>query len=190
MTLDKRFLDRLAAAAEDAGLADIVYGTVSTRFGDLLVAQTEAGVCRVAFQEEPESDVLLQLASRIGPRVIASDRATAEVRSALEAYLEGERIDLSFPVDFTLVASGFQRRVLKRLQKVPRGRVMTYGEMAAAIGHPRAARAAGTALARNPIPVIVPCHRVVPADHRVGMYGGGPWRKRFLLELEGAEVRP
>lgn len=189
MRLEKRFLERLAASAVREGLTDVVYGSVETRFGRLLVAQSDSGVCRVSFQEESDGNVLSELAYGIGPRVVESATATAEVREALEAYVSGELLSFDFPIDYRLVRSDFQRRVLRRLRRVPRGKVMTYGEIAEAVGRPRAARAAGTACARNPIPLIVPCHRIVPADRTVGRYGGGPWRKKFLLELEGADVR-
>lgn len=190
MSLDRQFLERVSASAVKAGLTDVVYGVAATKVGRLLVAQSEDGVCRVAFEETPESDVLFELASAVGPRVVESAGATAQVREALEAYIEGDLTSFDVPVDFRLVGSTFHRKVLRRLQKVPRGKVMTYGQLAGAIGHPDAARATGTALARNPIPVIVPCHRVVPASLKVGNYGGAPWRKTFLLELEGAEVKP
>lgn len=189
MSLDRAFLERVSASAVKAGLTDIVYGVVNTRVGRLLVAQSEAGVCRVAFEGIPESDVLFDLATSFGPRIVESTEATREAREALESYIEGDLLRFDVPVDFGLVGSSFHRKVLRRLQKVPRGKVMTYGQLAGAIGHPKAARATGTALAQNPIPVIVPCHRVVPSSMKVGNYGGQPWRKEFLLRLEGAEVR-
>lgn len=190
MSLDRAFLERVSASAVKAGLTDIVYGAVNTRVGRLLVAQSEEGVCRVAFEGIPESDVLFELATAFGPRIVESTKATREAREALESYIEGDLLSFDVPVDLGLVGSSFHVKVLRRLQKVPRGKVMTYGQLADAIGHPKAARATGTALAQNPIPVIVPCHRVVPASMKVGNYGGDPWRKEFLLRLEGAEVRP
>jgi len=187
MSLEPRFLEDLAAAAVSEGLADVVYGTVRTPLGRMLVARSDKGLCRVAFAEESSDDVLMELAAGLGPRVVASERATKDVCDALVSYLEGERVELDFPVDLSLVASAFRRQVLlEGLGRIPRGRVITYGDIAASIGHPRAARAAGTALARNPVPIVVPCHRVVPAGGSIGNYGGSPWRKRFLLELEGA----
>lgn len=187
MSLDAAFLDRLAAAAVAEGLTDVVYGTVPTPLGTLLVAQSDRGLCRVGFGDELQDRMLAELAERVGPRVVASAEETAPAREALAAYLEGERVDLALPVDLRLVKSAFQRQVLvSGLGRIHRGQVATYGELAEAIGHPRAARAAGTALARNPVPIVVPCHRVVPAGGSVGNYGGSPWRKRFLLELEGA----
>jgi methylated-DNA-[protein]-cysteine S-methyltransferase len=187
MSLDTAFLDRLAAAAVAEGLTDVVYGTVPTPLGTLLVAQSDRGLCRIGFGDEPETRMLAELAERVGPRVVASAAGTARACEALVAYLEGEQVDLDLPVDLRLVSSAFQRQVLvSGLGRVRRGEVATYGELAEAIGHPRAARATGTALARNPVPIVVPCHRVVPAGGSIGNYGGSPWRKRFLLELEGA----
>lgn len=188
MKLDKEFLEKVASAAAASGLVDIAYGAVDTPVGRLLVAQTSKGICRVAFEEEEEGAVLQELALALGPRVVASDAETAAARDALAAYLEGDALRFDLKVDMRLVGSDFHRKVLTRLRKVGRGQVMTYGDLASAIGHPRAARATGTALAQNPIPVIVPCHRVLPASGGVGNYGGQPWRKRFLLELEGAPI--
>ena len=186
MSPTKQFLDELADAAVERGLADVTYDFVSTPIGNLLVATTERGVCRVAFEQESSDPVLEELAGGIGARVVRSAAETAAVRDALGSYLEGERVDLGFPVDFTLMHSPFRRAVLEHLRQVRRGRVVTYGELARRAGKPRAARAAGTACATNPVPIIVPCHRVLPASGGVGGYGGGVERKRFLLELEGA----
>ncbi len=124
--------------------------------------------------------------SGIGGRVVRSATETQMVRDALAAYLEGDPTELSFPVDLSLMHSGFRRTVLEHLRKVGRGHVITYGELARRAGSPRAARAVGTACATNPVPLIVPCHRVLPSGGGVGNYGGGPEKKVFLLELEGA----
>jgi methylated-DNA-[protein]-cysteine S-methyltransferase len=180
------FLDRVAAAAVDEGAADVVYGSVLTPIGRLLVAQTESGICRVAFAEESEVAVLVELAGKVSPRVVASEQTVRPALDALAAYLEGEAGELDLPVDLRLVRSEFGLKVLSALRKVPKGEVTTYGRLADVIGHPRASRATGTALGRNPVPIIVPCHRVVPGTGGIGKYGGEPWRKQKLLELEGA----
>ncbi len=186
MSPSTEFLDRLASAAVAEGLTDATYEFVSTPIGELLVATTEEGVCRVAFEQEDPSGVLEELAGTIGGRVVRSASETQQVRDALAAYLEGDPAELAFPVDFALMHSRFRRTVLEHLRKVGRGHVVTYGELARRAGSPRAARAVGTACATNPVPLIVPCHRVLPSSGGVGNYGGGPERKVFLLELEGA----
>lgn len=186
MSPTKEFLERLSTAAVDGGLTDVTYDFVVTPIGRLLVATTDRGVCRVAFQQEDSEPVLDQLASEIGARIVRSSANTEVVREALAAYLEGEQVDLTFPVDLRLTRSQFRRTVLELLRKIGRGQVVTYGELAQRAGIPRAARAVGTACATNPVPIIVPCHRVLPAGGGVGNYGGGPDRKLFLLELEGA----
>lgn len=185
MSPTEQFLQRLAAAAVEQSLTDVTYDFVGTPIGRLLVATTERGVCRVSFQQEDEGAVLDELAGKLGGRVVRSASATKRVRDALANYLEGDEVDLDFPVDLTLTQSKFRRTVLEHLQRVERGRVVTYGQLALRSGTPRAARAVGTACATNPVPVIVPCHRVLPSSGGVGNYGGGAERKRFLLELEG-----
>lgn len=188
MKLSQKFLERLGTSAVDEGLADVMYAPTTTVLGRLLVAMTPRGVCTIAFPEEPEDVVLTRIAHRAGPRVVASDTATRDIRESLAAYLEGDVASLDVPVDLSLVTSRFRRKILDELVEVGRGDVTTYGELAVRAGFPGAARAAGTACGRNPIPIVVPCHRVVPAGGGVGNYGGGVQRKRFLLELEGARV--
>jgi methylated-DNA-[protein]-cysteine S-methyltransferase len=185
MKLDPSFLERLASSAVDEGLADVVFDTVATPIGDLLVAQSTSGLCKVAFDDEPQDEVLARLARSIGPRVLVSHRETEATRESLAAYFEGDPVTFDMQVDFSLISSEFQRKVLEALADVPRGETTTYGHLADAIGHPRASRATGTALGRNPIPIVVPCHRVLPGSGSLGNYGGGPWRKEYLLRLEG-----
>jgi methylated-DNA-[protein]-cysteine S-methyltransferase len=188
--LSESFLDRLASAAVQEGLADAVYTTLSTPLGRLLVAQGERGVLRIAFEDEPEDVTLAGLAAGAGPRVVRSDRELAATRDAISAYLEGDDDTLDLPVDLSLAHGPFRRSVLEALHRqVPRGEVITYGALAAEAGNPRAVRATGTACATNPVPIVVPCHRVLPATHKLGDYGGGPERKRALLTLEGAAWR-
>jgi methylated-DNA-[protein]-cysteine S-methyltransferase len=185
MSPDQKWLERLAAEAVARGLTDVTYDFVETSIGRLLIARSDDGVCRVAFAEEEPDAVLDELAGGIGARIVRSPASVDEVGRALAGYLDGTTAALDFPVDLALTHSGFRREVLSELRAVPRGAVVTYGELAGRTGHPRAARAVGTACATNPVPIIVPCHRVVPAGGGVGSYGGGPERKRFLLHLEG-----
>ena len=185
--LPDHLLESVAAAAVREGLADAVFTRLRTPIGRLLVVQGERGVVRVAFEEEPEDRVLGEVASRLGPRIVASDRELAGARDALSAYLEGDASVLDLPVDLRFVHAPFRRAVLETLHDtVHRGEVVTYGKLAERSGNPRAFRAAATACARNPVPLVVPCHRVLPSTGGIGNYGGGAARKRTLLELEGA----
>jgi methylated-DNA-[protein]-cysteine S-methyltransferase len=188
--LSDAFLDRLASAAVREDLADAVYTTLSSPLGPLVVVQGRHGVLRIAFEGEPLDATLARVAAGVGPRIVQSDRELAATRDTLSAYLEGDDDRLDLPVDFTLVGGPFRRAVLETLHRdVHRGEVVTYGALARQAGNPRAVRATGSACATNPIPIVVPCHRVLPASGRLGNYGGGPERKRVLLRLEGAPVR-
>ena len=188
--LSDQFLDRLASAAVQEGLADAVYTTLDTPIGPLLVVQGERGVLRIAFEGEPEDVTLAGVAANVGSRLVRSDRELAATRDALSAYLEGDDDTLGLPVDLAMARGPFRRIVLDTLHReVGRGEVITYGELAREAGNPRAVRAVGTACATNPVPIVVPCHRVLPATHKLGNYGGGPERKRALLTLEGAPWR-
>lgn len=186
---DGDWRESFARRAVAEGLTDAVYDLVATPVGELLVASGERGVCRVAFADRPDEGtdaVLDELAATFGGRIVRSRAALAEVSRALVDYLEGRSARLGVAVDLRLARAPFRRTVLEELGRVPRGQVVTYAELAARAGRPRAVRAAGTACATNPVPIIVPCHRVVPSSGGVGNYGGGPERKRFLLRLEGA----
>jgi methylated-DNA-[protein]-cysteine S-methyltransferase len=188
--LSEQFLDRLASAAVQEGLADAVYTTLNSPLGRLLVVQGERGVLRIAYEGEPEDVTLAGVAAGVGPRIVRSDRELADTRDTLSAYLEGDDDQLALPVDLALARGPFRRAVLDTLHReVQRGEVITYGELAREAGNPRAVRAVGTACATNPVPIVVPCHRVLPATHKLGNYGGGPDRKRALLTLEGAPWR-
>lgn len=179
-----RLRDELAARATRAGLVDVAYGTLDSPLGELTVFVTPRGVVRVAFEDEARDELLDELAGRISPRILASAQPTDAVRRQLEAYLAGERTAFDVPLDWTLVR-GFAIGVLNATARVPYGATTTYREVAAAAGSPNAYRAAGNALGSNPIPIIVPCHRVLHASGGLGGYAGGLERKRTLLRLEG-----
>ena len=175
----------LARRADEAGLLDVAYGTLDSPLGTLIVAVTPRGVVRIAYPGESEDEVLEELAGGVSPRVLNAPERTDEARRELEAYFGGTRHEFDLPIDWSLV-HGFTRGVLEATARVPFGAVATYGEVAASAGSPRAYRAAGNALHVNPIPIVVPCHRVVPASGGIGKYGGGEERKEYLLGLEGA----
>lgn len=178
---------RLAKRAEAEGLVDVGYAWADSPFGALLVAATPRGLVRLAYEYERLEDVLEELAEALSPRILEAPGRLDAVRRELEEYFEGERNRFDVPVDWALVTAGFSRRVLQATARVPYGRVSTYGEVAKRAGSPRAARAAGNALGSNPVPIVVPCHRVIRSGGDLGGYGGGGTeRKAFLLQLEGA----
>jgi methylated-DNA-[protein]-cysteine S-methyltransferase len=179
-TLDERFRD--AAAAE--GLLDVAYDFADTPVGNLFVATTDQGLCRISFDAEPEREVE-RLARAFGVRVLRASRPIDPVRRQLDEYFEERRTAFDLDVDLRPSAE-FSRQVLMRLAKVPHGQLTTYGALAKAAGRPRAARAVGTVMNRNPIPIVLPCHRVVGSNGSLVGYGGGLDRKRLLLSLEGA----
>lgn len=176
---------RFLRQAQDQGLIDLAYAKADSPFGPLLVAVSSRGLVRLAYPNEPPEQVVEELARRISPRVLESPGPTDEVRRELAEYFEGTRRRFEVPVDWALT-HGFGRRVLRATARVPFGRVTTYREVATRAGSPRAYRAAGNALGANPIPIVVPCHRVLHSDGGLGGYTGGIERKEFLLELEGA----
>lgn len=180
-----RLTEALATRAADAGLLDVAHRTVDTPFGPLLVAATPAGLVRVAFALEDHDAVLARLAELISPRVLAAPARLDPVARQLDEYFAGRRTAFDVDVDLRL-SHGFRRRVLDHLRTVPYGRTATYTEMAVAAGSPKAIRAAGSACATNPVPIVVPCHRVVRTDGTIGQYLGGPEVKRALLAMEAA----
>jgi methylated-DNA-[protein]-cysteine S-methyltransferase len=180
------FVQRLAARANEEGLVDVAYATVDTPLGPGLMAATRKGLVRVALPNQRVEEVLDRLAREVSPRVLEFPARLDEARRELEEYFEGKRDRFELPLDWRLSHPGFYRRVLRATARVPFGEVITYGEAAQRAGSPRAVRAAGSALGSNPIPIVVPCHRVVQAGGKIGNYGGGPEMKRFLLQLEGA----
>jgi methylated-DNA-[protein]-cysteine S-methyltransferase len=174
------------AAADREGLIDVAVATVDSPVGDLLVAATPQGLVRLAF--DPER-VLDDLAERISRRVVESPVRLDPVRRELDEYFAGRRQAFDLVIDWSLTG-GFRRQVLEATARIPSGHVTTYGALAAQVGKPSAARAVGNAVGSNPVAIVVPCHRVVPAGGGVGNYGGGPERKAFLLDLEHAETSP
>jgi len=176
---DRAFRDRAAAEA----LLDVAYDLTDSPIGPLLMAATERGICEIAFDPDPESQVE-GLARLHGARVLRSPRPLDEAKRELDQYFEGKRHDFDLSVDLDAIPA-FQRLVLEELRRVPYGQVDTYGGLAARIGKPRAARAVGGALNRNPVPIVVPCHRIVGSTGKLVGYAGGLDRKQLLLELEG-----
>ena len=179
----RRLHARLASAANTAGILDVAYRTIDTPLGALLLAATETGLVRVAYAREDHDVVLEQLTHRISPRVLRVPGRLDAAAREIEEYFEGGRYVFDLPLDLQL-ASGFRRTVLTHLPDIAYGTTASYAALAAAAGNPRAVRAAGTACATNPLPVVVPCHRVVRSDGGLGQYVGGTEAKRALLTLE------
>jgi methylated-DNA-[protein]-cysteine S-methyltransferase len=180
---------RLADAALAAGSLDVAVASFGSPLGELAVAVTPKGLARVSFASEDRDEVLAELAERLSPRILESRRATDEVRRELEEYFEGRRSRFEVPVDRRLIR-GIARDVLRATSRIPFGTTSTYGEIANRIGKPRAARAVGNALGSNPIPIVIPCHRVLRSGGALGGYGGGVERKQLLLALEGGSIGP
>jgi methylated-DNA-[protein]-cysteine S-methyltransferase len=177
--------ERLAQAARAAGIEDVAFTIEQTPIGELLLAVTPRGLVKITYLDMYGADASLrELAARVSPRVIEDAAALDEPRRQLDEYFERRRRTFDLPIDWSLVG-GFGRKVLDRTARIPYGEVATYGTVARDIGKPSAARATGNALGANPIPIVVPCHRVVPTGGKIGNYGGGPERKVRLLELEG-----
>ena len=181
-----RASERAVAAASALGLTDVSYAFEPSPVGDLLVAVTPRGLVRISYNAHERADAgLEELARRVSPRVVESPAALDLVRRELDEYFDGKRTSFDIPLDWRL-HDGFGRRVLKATSRIPFGRVLTYGEVAAKAGSPRAYRAAGNALGSNRMPIVVPCHRVVATGGKLGGYTGGVERKEYLLGLEGA----
>jgi methylated-DNA-[protein]-cysteine S-methyltransferase len=176
---------RLVERASAEGLADVSYTGAESPFGTLLVASTKRGLVRVAFPEEDVDSVLERIARRLSPRIVEARAALDPVRRELEEYFAGSRQEFGVTVDWSLIGR-FGRRVLRVTSEIPYGGVLSYAEVAAEAGSPRGSRAAGNALGANPIPIVIPCHRVLRTGGALGGYGGGLDRKRWLLDLEGA----
>ena len=180
----QRSVERFRRLAEDEGLIEVAYATMDTPIGTLLLAATHAGLVRIAFAEEVD-DALVELSGALSPRLLEMPRRLHEVHEQIDRYFSKRLTDFDLELDLELVTP-FSRRVLHGTAAIPYGSYETYSQVAAGIGSPRAARAVGNAVASNPIPLVIPCHRVLRAGGTIGKYGGGVGRKRFLLELEGA----
>ncbi|MGX7732057.1 methylated-DNA--[protein]-cysteine S-methyltransferase [Rhodococcus sp. 2H158] len=176
---------RLILDAEAADLLDVAYRIVDTPVGPLLLAATPAGLVRVAYAAEDHEAVLARLAADISPRILAAPARLDAAARQLDEYFRGARTAFDLPLDLRL-ARGFRREVITHLPRIGYGRTASYAEVAAVAGSPRAVRAVGTACARNPLPVVLPCHRVVRSDGDLGRYVGGADAKRTLLRLEAA----
>ena len=180
-----RLHDRLVAGAEAGGLLDVAYRTLDSPVGPLLLAATPSGLVRVAFGIEGFDTVLEELSDRISPRILRAPARLDVAAHQLGEYFAGERRRFTVPLDHRL-SHGFRRTVLDHLTAIDYGTTASYGEVAAAVDNPRADRAVGTACATNPLPLVVPCHRVVRSDGSTGAYRGGPEAKVLLLHLEAA----
>jgi methylated-DNA-[protein]-cysteine S-methyltransferase len=178
--LDTRFRD----AAARSGLLDAGYDVVESPLGPLLVAATDRGLLRIYFDADPQEQLDL-LARAAGARVLRAPRSVDDARRELDEYFSGRRRSFDLSIDLR-GAAPFTAEVLDQLARVPYGQTATYGELALRVGHPRAARAVGTVMNRNPVPIVLPCHRVVGASGSLVGYGGGLERKEQLLRLEGA----
>ncbi len=176
---------RLAHQAQAHNLLDVAYRTVGSPFGSLLLAATPAGLVRIAYADEDHDQVLATLADKVSPRVLRARNRLDEPARQLDDYFANRRHDFDLPLDLQL-AHGFRRTVLERLPQVPYGRTVSYAQLAGDVGNPRAVRAVGTACATNPLPLVIPCHRVVRTDGSLGNYIGGTDTKRQLLQLESA----
>lgn len=176
-----------AETADRAGLVDVAYGIIETPVGPVIAGVTERGLAMLEYvREDDVGGPLAELAARISPRVLEVPARVAEVVRQLDAYFAAERRDFDLPIDWALVRGDFARAVLQATAGIPYGEVRTYAEVAGAAGNRRASRAAGNALGSNPVPIVVPCHRVVRTGGGLGGYTGGLDIKRHLLALEGA----
>jgi methylated-DNA-[protein]-cysteine S-methyltransferase len=180
----RRAAARVAEAAAREGLLDVAYGFADSPFGRLMVAVTPRGLVRLDYPDRDLELSLRQLAAEVSPRILESPRATEEVRRELEEYFEGTRKRFGIGVDMSPI-QGFRRKVLEQTARIPFGSISTYREVAAGAGSPRGMRAAGNALGSNPVPIVVPCHRVLRSGGALGGYTGGLDRKVTLLRLEG-----
>jgi methylated-DNA-[protein]-cysteine S-methyltransferase len=177
---------RVAERASAEGIAEVTYSPAESPFGELLLAASSRGLLRVAFPEEDVDSVLERIARRISPRIVEAPARMDRARRELDEYFAGGRRAFDLELDWSLVGGRFGRRVLEVASEIPYGGVLSYKEVASDAGSPRGSRAAGNALGSNPIPIVVPCHRVLHSGGGLGGYGGGLHRKRWLLELEGA----
>ncbi len=186
-SLIEELFTRVIASADREGLIDIAYRTLDSPLGPLLVAATPTGVVRLAFAVQGHDRALEELATQVSPRVLRLPWRLDAAAAELDEYFHGRRTQFSVPVDLRL-AQGFQRSVLEQLPTIPYGSTAGYARVAQSAGSAGAARAVGTACARNPVPILVPCHRVTRSDGSLGGYIAGPAAKRFLLEVESGSA--
>jgi methylated-DNA-[protein]-cysteine S-methyltransferase len=178
-------LPDLSQAAAAARLLDVAYATLDSPLGPLLLATTPQGLIRVAYMDHADEDAVLgDIAAQVSPRILGAPRRLDEPRRELDEYFAGARHSFELPVDWRLTR-GFARRVLQATAKIPYGATATYKQVAAQAGSPRGSRAAGNALGSNPIPIVVPCHRILHSGGGLGGYTGGLEKKRLLLGVEG-----
>ncbi|GAB3760936.1 methylated-DNA--[protein]-cysteine S-methyltransferase [Microlunatus parietis] len=175
--------DRLAKLAGDSGLLDVGYLIMDSPLGPLLLAATERGLVRVAYQIQDHDRVIAELSQKISPRVLRAPRRLDPVARELDEYFAGQRSEFDLDLDLVLTA-GFRQQVLRELPTIAYGSTASYRQIAERAGSPRAFRAVGTACALNPLPIVLPCHRVVPTSGGIGRYAGGPEAKAALLALE------
>lgn len=176
---------RFVRLASERGL-EVAYALVPSPLGSLIVACTPRGLVRLSYRSDDLDQVLEELAARISPRVLEAPERLDPIRRELDEYFEGRRRSFEVSIDWAL-ARGFVRSVLRRTARIPYGNISSYREVATLAGSPNAVRAAGNALAANPVAIVVPCHRVLRSDGSLGGYGGGIERKEFLLRLEGVD---
>jgi methylated-DNA-[protein]-cysteine S-methyltransferase len=177
---------RLVDSAADNGLLDVAYTSMETPIGPIMLAATRRGLVRLSFARGLDVErFVIELSALVSPRVLEAPSYFNAIRGELEEYFAGRRTRFDLPLDWTLTG-GFTRRVLRETARIPYGKVSTYRDVAVAAGSPAAVRAAGNALGSNPIPLVVPCHRVIRTGGAIGNYGGGPEVKEWLLRLEGA----
>jgi methylated-DNA-[protein]-cysteine S-methyltransferase len=180
----KASLNRLAERASAEGLLDVAYTTTDSPFGTLLLATTPKGLVRVGLPNQDADELLADLATRVSPRVLEAPAQLDETRRELDLYFEGKLTEFDLPLDWRL-SKDFRRRVLRAIARIPYGQTRSYTQMATSAGNVRAVRAAGTACGSNPLPLVVPCHRVLRSGGALGGYGGGLPMKEGLLRLEG-----
>ena len=180
----KATLERLADRANDEGLLDVAYAMSDSPFGPLLLAATPKGLVKLSLPGHDPEEALEDLAARISPRVLEAPARLDEARRELDLYFEGKLTEFDLPLDWQL-SRDFRRRALRAIDRIPYGKTRNYTEIARSAGNERAVRAAGSACGSNPIPIVVPCHRVLRTSGALGGYGGGLPMKEALLELEG-----
>jgi methylated-DNA-[protein]-cysteine S-methyltransferase len=182
---DAKLRTTLTERAAAEGILDVAYATADSPYGELLLAATPRGLIRVGLPGQDAGELLVDLAERVSPRVLEAPARLDEARRELDLYFDGRLHDFDLALDWRL-SRDFRRRALRAVARIPYGQTRSYMEVAAGAGNERAVRAAGTACGTNPIPIVVPCHRVLRTGGGLGGYGGGLPMKQSLLELEGA----